>query len=100
MNQSEKPKILQFICVVFGINSSPFHAQYVSQHHAKKNKNKYRLAAETVLCSTHMDDSMDSVKTCDEAIKLYKELSELWGKAGMNQMNQVLKEIPEEDRAI
>ena len=41
-----------------------------------------------------------TVKTCDEAIKLYKELSELWGKAGMNQMNQVLKEIPEEDRAI
>ena len=40
------------------------------------------------------------VKTCDEAIKLYKELSELWGKAGMNQMNQVLKEVPEEDRAI
>ena len=74
LNQSEKPKIY---FVVFGINSSPFHAQYVSQHHGKKNKNKYRLAAETVLCSTHMDDSMDSVKTCDEAIKLYKELSEL-----------------------
>ena len=53
-----------------------------------------------------MDDSTDSVKACDEAIKLYKELSELWGKVGMharkwmNQMNQVLKEIPEEDRAI
>ena len=100
LNQSEKPKILQLTCVVFGINSSPFHAQYVSQHHAKKNKNEYPLAAEIVLCSTYMDDIMDSVKTCDEAIKLYKELSELWGKAGMNQMNQVLKEIPEEDRAI
>ena len=77
LNQSEKPKILQFTCVVFRINSSPFYAQYVSQQHAKKNKNEYPLAAETVLCSTYMDDSMDSVKTCDEAIKLYKELSEL-----------------------
>ena len=36
-NQSEKPKILQFTCVVFGINLSTFHAQYVSQHLAKKN---------------------------------------------------------------
>ena len=105
LNQSEKPKILQFTCVVFGINSSPFHAQYVSQHHAKKNKNKYRLAAETVLCSTYMDDSMDSVKTCDEAIKLYKELSEVWGKAIMyarkwvSNESEVLKEFSEEDRA-
>ena len=63
--------------MVFEINSSTFHAQYVSQHHAKKNKHEYPLAAEIVLCSTYMDDSMDSVKTCDEAIKLYKELSEL-----------------------
>ena len=44
LNQSEKPKILQFTCVVFVINSSVLHAQYVSQHKAKKNKNKYPLA--------------------------------------------------------
>ena len=56
----------------------------LSQHHAKKNKNEYPLAAETVLYSTYMDDSMDSVKTCDKAIKLYRELSELCGKAGMH----------------
>ena len=106
LNQSEKPKILQFTYAMFGINLSLFHAQYVSQHHAKNNKNKYPLAAETILCSTYMDDSMDSVKTCDEAIKLYKELSELWGKAGMHARkwvsneSEVLKEIPEEDRAM
>ena len=103
LNQSEKPKIY---FVVFGINSSPFHAQYVSQHHGKKNKNEYPLAAETVLCSSYMEGSMDSVQTCDEAIKLYKELSELWEKAGMHARKwvsnelEVLKEIPEEDRAI
>ena len=50
-------------------------------------------------------ESMDSVKTCDAAIKLYKELSELWGKAGMHAQNWIsnesedLKEILEEDRA-
>ena len=84
LNQSAKPKILQFTSVVFVINSSPFHAQYVSQHYAKNNKNGYPLSAETLLCSTYMDDSMESVKTCNEAIKLYKELSELWGKSGMH----------------
>ena len=46
-----------------------------------------------------LDLQLRPVKTCDEAIKLYKELSELWGKAGMNQINQVLKEIPDKDRA-
>ena len=50
-------------------------------------------------------ESMDSVKTCDAAIKLYEELSELWGKAGMHAQNWIsnesedLKEIQEEDRA-
>ena len=68
--------------MVFGINSSPFHAQYASQHNAKRNKYECPLTAEKVLCSTYIDDSVDSVKTCNEAIKLNKELSELWEKAG------------------
>ena len=104
LNQSEKPKIFRLTCVVFGINSSPFHAQYVSQHHAKKNKNEYPLAAEIVLCSTYMDDSMDSVKTCDEAIKLYKVIR-VMGKSWyactwVSNELEVLKEIPEEDRTM
>ena len=49
---------------------------------------------------------MDSVKTSDEAIKLHKELLELWRKAGMrarkwiSNKSEFLKEIPEEDRAM
>ena len=35
---------------------SPFHAQYVSQHHAKKTR---------MSIHSNKDDSMDSVKTCD-----------------------------------
>ena len=67
------------------------------------NKNEYSLAAETVLCSTYTDRIMDSDKACDKAIKLYKEFSELWGKAGIYALkwilneSEVLKEIPEED---
>ena len=67
------------------------------------NKNEYSLAAETVLCSNYADRIMDSDKACDKAIKLYKEFSELWGKAGIYALkwilneSEVLKEIPEED---
>ena len=49
---------------------------------------------------------MDSVKTSDEAIKLHKELLELWRKAGrrarkwISNKSEFLKEIPEEDRAM
>ena len=41
------------------------------------------MAAETVLKSTYMDDSMDSVVDQSQGIKLYEELNQLWSKAGM-----------------
>jgi hypothetical protein len=33
---------------VFGVNSLPFQAQYVSQKHAEHYKNAFQMAAETV----------------------------------------------------
>jgi len=39
--------------------------------------------SETILKSTYMDDSMDSVMSEAEGVKSYKELCELWFKAGM-----------------
>ena len=41
------------------------------------------MAAETVLKSTYMDNSMDSMVDKSQGIKLYKELNQLWSKAGM-----------------
>ena len=41
------------------------------------------MDAETVLKSTDMDDSMDSVANESQGIKLYEELDKLWPKAGM-----------------
>lgn len=41
------------------------------------------MAVETVMKSTYMDDCMDSVIIDSQGIKLYKELKELWSKAGM-----------------
>jgi len=62
-------------------------------------------AAETILESTYMDDNMASYPSKEKSIKLYEELSTLWGSAGMHarkwhsNSEQVLKKIPEEDRA-
>ncbi len=63
MEQTRQPDVYEFSRVVFGLNSSPFRAQHVSQQHAKKYQKEFPMAAETVLKSTYMDDSMDSVQT-------------------------------------
>ena len=99
------PKVFQFARMVFGMNSSPFGAQFVSQEHAKRNKSSFPMAAESVLKSTYMDDTMDSTKDDKKGVQLYKELSSLWGSAGMyarkwlSNSTAVLQSIPEEDRA-
>ena len=83
MNQERAPDEYEFNRVVFGVNSSPFQAQSVAQTHAEKHKDEFPMAAETVLKSTYMDDSMDSVVDESQGIKLYEELNQLWSKAGM-----------------
>ena len=59
-------------------------AQFVAREHAKKHQPEFPLAAETILESTYMDDSMDSVPDVRTAVELYNQLSELWGSAGMH----------------
>ena len=52
-----------------------------------------------------MDDSMDLVLDNSQGIELYKQLDELWSKAGMHarkwlsNSSQVLEKIPIKDRA-
>ena len=69
---------------MFGVNASPFLAQCLSQFHAMSFRKMHSRASEIYLKSTYMDDSMDSVLNEIEGINLYKELSELWKKAGMH----------------
>ena len=83
MKVDQKPSVYEFNRLVFGVNSLPFLAQLVSQHHARLHEKSYPRAAETILKSTYMDDSMDSVMNDDDGIELYEQLSELWGKADM-----------------
>ena len=91
--------------MVFGVNSSPFQAQFVAREHARKHQPEFPLAAETILESTYMDDSMDSVPDVRTAVELYNQLSELWGSAGMQARKwlsnepEVLQSIPSSDCA-
>ena len=105
LDQQKVPEEYEFSRVVFGVNSSPFLAQFVTQHHAETHRTQYPLGAETALKSTYMDDSMDSVADHQQEIELYKQLSQLWKRAGMQARKWlsnspvVLSEIPPEDRA-
>ena len=104
IDQDCQPDTYQFDRVVFGANYSPFQAQLVLQHHAKKFKDTFPLAAETVLRSTYMDDSMDSVANEDQGIELHRQLSQLLRQAGMHarkwlsNLPRVLRDIPLQDR--
>jgi hypothetical protein len=103
---NENPEVYQFNRLVFGVNASPFLAQFVSQHNARLHQREFPLASETVLKSTYMDDSMDSVENEEKALLLYEQLNGLWGKAGMlarkwiSNSKQVLENIPTENRAM
>ena len=86
------------------MNSSPFLAQYVLQHHAKNYRTDFPLAAETIDKSTYMDDSMDSIQSAVQGIQLYHQLSALLSKARMHarkwlsNSSEELGEIPLEDQ--
>ena len=103
--EDRDPDEYEFNRLVFGVNSCPFQAQLVTHLHAEKNAEKYPAAADAVLQSTYMDDTMDSTADEEGAKELYHQLSELWQTAGMHarkwisNSEEVLKIIPEVDRA-
>ena len=105
LDQQRKPEECEFNRDVFGINSSPFQTQFVSQTYAEKHKDELPVAAEAVSKSAYMDDSMDSVLDDSQGIELHKQLEELWSTAGMHNRkwlsisSQVLEKIPIKDRA-
>ena len=105
LDQARTPDVYEFDRVVFGVNSSPFQAQFVTQEHLQKHKEQFPMAAETILRSTYVDDSMDSISDDQTGIELYRQLPELWGRAGMHARKwlsnspKVLEKIPVDDRA-
>ena len=77
-----EPEEFEFNRVVFRVNSSPFQAQFVAQVNTKKHKDELPMAAETVLKSTYMDDSMDSVADDNQAWELYSQLDKFGQEQG------------------
>ncbi len=106
LQTNKEPEVYEFNRLVFGVNCSPFLAQYISKLHAKNNIAKYPRAAEAVMKSTYMDDSMDSVSSVEAGKLLYRQLMNLWKGAGMTARKwlsnsaDVMEEIPESERAM
>ena len=102
--QDRSPDVYEFDHVVFGINSSPFLAQFVLQHHARKHQADYGSATETILKSTYMDDSMDSVLDEVQGFGLYRQQSCLLNNAGiyahkwLSNSPTLLSEVPIQHR--
>ena len=95
----------EFNQLVFGLNASPFLAQLVSQENAAKFITKFPRAANAILESTYMDDTLDSVATVEEARELRTNLQTIWRAAGMEVKKwasssiEIMEDIPEEDHA-
>jgi len=63
----EAPSVYEWQRVIFEGNVSPYLAHVVVRENAKKFKNTYPRAVETVLNFTYTDNSLDSVETPTEA---------------------------------
>ena len=106
LDSTKEPDVYEFTRVVFGKNSAPMEAQFIAQENARLHQETHPLAAETVLKSTYMDDSIDSVETDEIGVKLYRQLSSLWNHAGMqarkwvSNSEAVMEAIPVEDQAV
>ena len=105
LDAAREPEVYEFNRVVFGKNSAPMESQFVAQENARRHQEQFPKAAETVLKSTYMDDSIDSVETDVEGIELYQQLDALWKLAGMQARKWIsnspefVAATPENDRA-
>ena len=78
------PDEYEFCVHCFGNAGSPAVAISVIRDHAKKNQKLYPEAAETILESTHVDDTLDSFTDSKTAIRVCKDLHKLYGEIGMD----------------
>ena len=95
----------EFERLLFGLNASPFLAQLVSSKNAEHFNEKYSRGVETILKSTYMDDTLDSVETVEDAQELQLQIIKIWEGAGMSakkwitSSNEINQKIPSESRA-
>jgi hypothetical protein len=78
-----EPDEYEFQVHCFGNAGSPSVAISVVRDYAKKNAKRFPRASEAILNSTHVDDTLDSFKTLDEAIQTAKEIQLLYSEIKM-----------------
>ena len=78
------PRYFQFKGHVFGSVCSPTCAIYVTQRNAEEHKARMPRAAEAIIKSTLVDDTLDSVPTEHEAVQVIKELVEIFKHIGLD----------------
>ena len=104
-NAQSEVRYYEFNCLVFGVNASPFLAQYVTQQTARDQAALLPRAAEAILTSTYTDDTMDSVDTPGDGQQLHGDLKRLWNEACMtprkwvSNSTAVLEPISADDQA-
>ncbi len=98
-------KVFRWKVHPFGSAASPCIAIFTIKEHARRLRDKFPLAADTVIKSTLVDDNLDSAHTVEEATRLAKELKELYAEAGMelrkvvSNSKEVLHCFKEEERS-
>jgi hypothetical protein len=98
-------QVCEFMRWPFGLTSSPSAACWIVRRQAEDSSRKYPKASRAILFNMMMDDVLVSVPTEDEAIELLHELKSCLAEICMtirkwaSNSDNVLKTVPEEDRA-
>ncbi len=98
----QTPLVFRWKVHPFGSAASPCIAIFTIKEHARRHREAFPRAAETVIHSTLVDDNLDSVDTPQEAIQLFHELTELYQLARMelgkfiSNSTEVLHALPQE----
>ena len=101
----EEPSVYQFKRTVFGEVSAPSRANYTVRRNADENGDDLPLGLKAVYKHFHMDDGLPSTDSCEEAIEMRKQMTELLRRGGfrlhkwLTNDPDVLATIPEQDRS-
>lgn len=77
------------IVMTFGASCSPFMAQYVKNHHAKKYQETKPRAVTAIVKNHYVDDWLDCFETESEACTIANEVKEIYSTGGFHIRNWI-----------
>lgn len=102
-NKNDEPKEYEFTRHCFGNAGSPAVAIFVLQNHARKYEKQFPRAVQTLTKATHVDDSLDSYQSVEEAIETAKDIIHITSEAKLpwrkilSNKPEVMNALPTED---